>query len=99
MGLLWWAAVLSAALAVAGAWSAAGAASWRAYWPAPFMVAVTVIGARDLVSLLGEALTDLPDSALVLGIWAAAVVDDRPRRSSTPGSTRSGRTVSCSPLP
>ncbi|MEO6057947.1 MAG: hypothetical protein ABIQ49_14030 [Gemmatimonadales bacterium] len=75
MDLLRWAVVLSATLAVAGAWSAAGAGGWSAYWPAPFMVAATAIGARDLGSLLGGAPTDLPVSALMLGIWAAAVVD------------------------
>ncbi|MEO7985820.1 MAG: hypothetical protein ABI766_04750 [Gemmatimonadales bacterium] len=75
MDLLRWAAVLSAALAAAGAWPAAGVGRWRAYWPAPFMVAATAIGASVLVSLLGGAPTDLPLSALMLGIWAAAVVD------------------------
>lgn len=69
-----WAVVLSAALALTGAWPTSRLARWHPYWPVPIMGLALVVGGRDVAVLLGYMPPEIPVFSLVLGVWAAVVV-------------------------
>jgi len=75
MDALRWAVVLSALVAVSGAWSGRRAGGWHAFWPVPLMAMATVMGLLDLRGLVGQGPAPVTATFLVLGIWAACVVD------------------------
>lgn len=75
MGLLQLAVIAAGILALAGAVAARWVQRAHAYWPVPLMAFALFVGARDLAALLVPQHASLPTPSLVLGVWAALIVN------------------------
>ena len=75
MGLLQLAAIAAGILALAGAGRPRWVRRAHAYWPVPLMAFALFVGARDLAALLVPQHASLATPSLVLGVWAALVVN------------------------